>query len=125
MPDYSQLSLLFISVIYRSKNLSAYLTFCTPRMIGVSMYSIQPLWLVLSVLSSPAVAQGILNSVDSHNGDGESESSSTTQTVSSKGMIVLCTIVALVLVIGGMSLRTERGSRVRSVIEQALTILLS
>ncbi|PYH29265.1 uncharacterized protein BO87DRAFT_345045 [Aspergillus neoniger CBS 115656] len=69
-------------------------------MIGVSMYSIQPLWLVLSVLSSPAVAQGILNSVDSQDGDGESESSSTTQNVSSKGMIILCTIVALVLVIG-------------------------
>lgn len=125
MPDYSQLNFLFISVIYRSKNLSAYLTFYTSRMIGVSMYSIQPLWLVLSVLSSPAAAQGILNSVDSQDGDGESESSSTTQNVSSKGMIILCTIVALVLVIGGMSPRIETGSRVGQVVEQALTILLS
>ncbi|PYH75120.1 uncharacterized protein BO88DRAFT_421425 [Aspergillus vadensis CBS 113365] len=69
-------------------------------MIGVSMYSIQPLWVVLSVLSSPAVAQGVLNSVDSQDGDGKTESSSTTPSVSSKGMIILCTIVALVLVIG-------------------------
>ncbi|CAK45987.1 hypothetical protein M747DRAFT_119420 [Aspergillus niger ATCC 13496] len=69
-------------------------------MIGYSSYSIQPLWLVLIVLSSPAVAQGVLNSVDSQDGDGESESYSTTRSVSSKGMIILCTIVALVLVIG-------------------------
>lgn len=112
MPDYSHLIFDFQVSVIDSNNLSAYLTFCTPNMIGVSMYSIQPLWLVLCVLSSPAVAEGILNSVDSQDGDGESESSSTTQNVSSKGMIILCTIVALVLVIGGMSLRIETESKV-------------
>ncbi|OJJ78106.1 hypothetical protein ASPBRDRAFT_50895 [Aspergillus brasiliensis CBS 101740] len=64
------------------------------------MHSIRPWWLVLIVLSSPAVAQSVLNSVDSQDGDGESDSYSATRSVSSKGMIILCTIVAVVLVVG-------------------------
>ncbi|OOF98759.1 hypothetical protein ASPCADRAFT_204489, partial [Aspergillus carbonarius ITEM 5010] len=57
-------------------------------------------WLTVVALSTPAVAQGVLNSVDSQDGSGESESLSTTHSVSSKGMIILCTIVAVVVLIG-------------------------
>ncbi|PYI02945.1 hypothetical protein BO78DRAFT_463672 [Aspergillus sclerotiicarbonarius CBS 121057] len=64
------------------------------------MYSTYLFWLTAVALLSPAVAQGILNSVDNEDGNGDSNASATTRNISSKGMIILCTIVAVVVLIG-------------------------
>ncbi|PYH91733.1 hypothetical protein BO71DRAFT_358761 [Aspergillus ellipticus CBS 707.79] len=62
------------------------------------MYS-QKTFLPMAIgLSTHAVAQSVLTEVDSQ--DGNSTSSTKNRSVSSTGMIILCTIVALVLLIG-------------------------
>ncbi|RAK98795.1 uncharacterized protein BO80DRAFT_152110 [Aspergillus ibericus CBS 121593] len=89
------------------------------------MYSIHLLWLIAVALSSPAVAQGILTSVNSQDGNGESESSSTTRNVSSKGMIILCTIVAVVVLVGSMSCGGDAPKHKSRPEKRMLTILYS
>ena len=96
----------------------SYISFISPHILAFESVPKQHLmhwsylfWLTVVALSTPAVAQGVLNSVDSQDGSGESESLSTTHSVSSKGMIILCTIVAVVVLIGGMSLRVDAFKR--------------
>ncbi|PWY83813.1 hypothetical protein BO94DRAFT_115500 [Aspergillus sclerotioniger CBS 115572] len=84
------------------------------------MYSTYLFLLTVVTLSSPAVAQGILSSVDSQDGSGESESS-LTHSVSSKGMIILCTIVAVVVLIGGMFWRGDTSKYMNKLNNPALT----
>ncbi|PYI17192.1 hypothetical protein BO86DRAFT_457527 [Aspergillus japonicus CBS 114.51] len=54
---------------------------------------------VIAALIAQACAQSVLDAVDGQQKD-DSASTSETKSVSSKGMIILCTIVALVIVVG-------------------------
>ncbi|PWY76994.1 hypothetical protein BO70DRAFT_430517 [Aspergillus heteromorphus CBS 117.55] len=62
------------------------------------MYSQYTFWMMVLGLPTRALAQSVLNEVDSQ--DGNSDSTTKNRSVSPKGMIILCTIVALVLIIG-------------------------
>ncbi|PYH76205.1 hypothetical protein BO82DRAFT_359319 [Aspergillus uvarum CBS 121591] len=54
---------------------------------------------IIAALIAQACAQSVLDAVDGQEKD-DSASTSETKSVSSKGMIILCTIVALVIVVG-------------------------
>ncbi|PYH49262.1 uncharacterized protein BP01DRAFT_352789 [Aspergillus saccharolyticus JOP 1030-1] len=58
-----------------------------------------PILIIVTVLNTPTFAQSVLQEVDGQQ-QKDDTSSSDTKSISSKGMIILCTIVALVIVVG-------------------------